>query len=167
MIDLAMEDFKARLLKTVEKYIEDYLATHLMSLMQMVKDLHSRLEVDRAQQDHTLKPKKDDLLSSLITPRDPLDQDEFKVISFPQSPECFSDGFLIPSLPGTNQETNKLTAFDDHFSSIEKIVSSKEARELDQSPLLSQPKAQQPARPLSRSSSSSDAEDLTATRANK
>ena len=40
-----MEELKARMIKQIESHMEEYLATHLMSIMQVVKDIYSKLEV--------------------------------------------------------------------------------------------------------------------------
>ncbi len=44
MVEVALEAVKARFMKIVEKYIEDFLATHLAQLMEIVKDIHEKVD---------------------------------------------------------------------------------------------------------------------------
>ena len=46
MIEVALEAVKTKFMSVVEKYVEDYLATHLSQMMEIVKDVH--LKVDYA-----------------------------------------------------------------------------------------------------------------------
>ena len=46
MIEVALEAVKTKFMSVVEKYVEDYLATHLYQMMEIVKDVH--LKVDSA-----------------------------------------------------------------------------------------------------------------------
>ena len=44
MIEAALDAVKTRFMSVVERYVEDYLATHLSQLMEIVKEVHFKVD---------------------------------------------------------------------------------------------------------------------------